>query len=347
VRHLTNLALADATWLWPAWIAAPSLTLLDGETGAGKSALALDLAARVSRGAALPDGSPGIRGGVLLLCAGDGAANTVRPRLEAMGADLGRILLAADWCGPESDYPPQLPRDLPVLEELIGSHAIKLLVLDPLLEYLGVNAFNDQAAGRCLYRLARVAERTGCAVLGLRTWGRRGLGRALQRGVGSMAIAAAAQTVLVAAGDPDQPGRNVLAAAKCKLGPRPGSLAYRITARPAGGFGCRVAWEGPSPHSAERLAARPLSEEDRECQREAKKKQNACANFLKRLLSAGPLDAGQCKRACAEAGFSRRTTERAARQLDVEVCHFLTQGRHCYQWKLQNGEPGERGALAP
>jgi hypothetical protein len=344
VRHLADLAPADASWLWPAWMALPSLTLLDGETGVGKTALALDLAARLSRGAPWPDGCPGIRGAALLLCAAGGAATTLRPRLLALGADPRRILLAADWRGPHGDYPPQLPRDLPFLEELLGTHAVQLLVLDPLLEFLGVNAGNDQAAGRCLDRLARVAERTACAVLGLRPWGRRGGGRPLLLGVGAVALAAAAQTVLVAAADPDRPGRGVLAVAKGSLGPRPAALAYRITAGPGGGFACRVAWQGPAPYAAEHLCARPLSAEDRARQREAKGQRQACADFLKQLLAAGPLAAGECKRICAEAGFSRRTAERAACRLGVVVGRQATPSGHAYEWNLPEGERGAQAA---
>jgi len=45
-------------WLWPDWIPLAMLSLLTGEGGVGKSMLALDLADRVIRGTAFPDGAP-------------------------------------------------------------------------------------------------------------------------------------------------------------------------------------------------------------------------------------------------------------------------------------------------
>src|SRR5439155_23169534 len=85
-------------WLWHPWIPSGKVTVLDGDPGLGKSSLLLDLAARVTRGLAMPDGGPvalpsppaGIRaaGDVTLLTAEDSLADTVRPRLEAAGADL-------------------------------------------------------------------------------------------------------------------------------------------------------------------------------------------------------------------------------------------------------------------
>jgi putative DNA primase/helicase len=147
----------------------------------------------------------------------------------------------------------------------------------------------------------------------------------------------------VAAADPEQPGRSVLACAKCNLGPVPGALAYRVTSRPPAnpsaqeqpdGFVCQVVWEGPAPYTADQLAARPQSAEDREQQQEARGTLRACAEFLRRLLTAGPLEAWQCKRACDEAGFARRTAERAARRLGVEVCHHPTEHGRAYLWRL-------------
>src|SRR5207253_3230899 len=44
-------------WLWPGRIAAGRLTLIDGDPDQGKSFVTLDLAARLTAGRELPDGS--------------------------------------------------------------------------------------------------------------------------------------------------------------------------------------------------------------------------------------------------------------------------------------------------
>ena len=83
---------APIRWLWEPYLARGKLALLDGDPGAGKSLVTADLAARLSRGGPLPDGSrlrrqvgrpvPQRRG----RAGGHPAA-----ALEAAGADLMRI----------------------------------------------------------------------------------------------------------------------------------------------------------------------------------------------------------------------------------------------------------------
>src|SRR5437762_14160768 len=51
-------------WLWRYWLALGKLALLDGDPGQAKSMLLVDLAARVSSGQVMPDGSAGIEGDV-------------------------------------------------------------------------------------------------------------------------------------------------------------------------------------------------------------------------------------------------------------------------------------------
>ena len=79
-------------WLWPGYLAAGKLHVLDGDPGLGTSCLTLDLATRVSTGKRWPDDAQGCDPvGVLLLSAEDGLADTIRPRLDAASADVDRV----------------------------------------------------------------------------------------------------------------------------------------------------------------------------------------------------------------------------------------------------------------
>ncbi len=51
-------------WLWDRRLPLSGITILDGDHGCGKSLLALQIAAAVSSGTPLPDGTPTIEGGV-------------------------------------------------------------------------------------------------------------------------------------------------------------------------------------------------------------------------------------------------------------------------------------------
>src|SRR5436853_4252468 len=81
------------TWLWPGRIPYGHLTLLDAAPGSGLSLLSLTLAACVSSGSPLPDGTPTQQGLVILLAPYDSPTDILKPRLEAAGADPAHVML--------------------------------------------------------------------------------------------------------------------------------------------------------------------------------------------------------------------------------------------------------------
>jgi AAA domain len=72
-------------------LAAGKLTMLAGDASLGKSTLSTDIARRVSTGKAWPDGGRAACDSIVILSAEDGLADTLRPRLDAAGADAWRI----------------------------------------------------------------------------------------------------------------------------------------------------------------------------------------------------------------------------------------------------------------
>ena len=117
-------------WLWPGRIPLGKVSVLDGDPGTGKSTLTLTMAAKVSTGSPFPDGTRPERGDVILLNAEDDIGDTIRPRLEAAGADLARCWVLPD-VRPEGKEPrlPELPADLFLLEDLVKQKAAALVVI--------------------------------------------------------------------------------------------------------------------------------------------------------------------------------------------------------------------------
>lgn len=187
------------SWLWQPRIPLAKLTVLDGDPGLGKSALTLDLAARISRASAMPDGSRGLPepAGVLLLTAEDGLGDTVRPRLEAMGADLTRVRALKGVPGATADAltPIELPRDLSLVESEASACRAALIVFDPLSAHLGseINPYRDQDVRRALLPLAQLAEQIGAAILVVRHLTKGFSSNPLYRGGGSIAFIGAAR----------------------------------------------------------------------------------------------------------------------------------------------------------
>ena len=103
VRRVADVARERVTWLWPGYLPVGKVVVLDGDPGLGKSTLTADLAARVTVGKPMPDGSGGGEpGAVVLLSAEDGLADTIAPRLELAGADLDLVTVIGQWSvGPQ------------------------------------------------------------------------------------------------------------------------------------------------------------------------------------------------------------------------------------------------------
>jgi RecA-family ATPase len=158
-------------WLWEHRIPLGALTLLDGHPDTGKSTITLDLAARLSGGRRMPDGSRGIDGATLLLSTEDTLARPVRERLEAAGANLDRVygLEVKDEREPFG-RPATFPEDVRILHEAIMHTDAKLVVIDPIMAHLSavLSANADQEVRRALTPLVRVATATGAAIVMVR-----------------------------------------------------------------------------------------------------------------------------------------------------------------------------------
>lgn len=267
VVTMATVAPERVSWLWPGYLPSGKLVIIDGDPSMGKSTLTLDMAARVSAGRPWPDGSPSTAGGVLLLSAEDGLADTIAPRLAAAGADMARVhaLVEVPTRGADGQVrmaPPSLPRDIPHLAAVIARHHVRLVIVDVLMAYLsGVDSHRDQDVRGVLHQLAAMADVHGCTIVLVRHLNKAGGSHAMYRGGGSIGIIGAARAAYLVGRDPDDDGRRVLAPTKANLGGSPPALAYRLVDVPD--HGCaRVVWDdGPVDIAAAALLATPTPED--------------------------------------------------------------------------------------
>lgn len=258
----SDITSRDITWLWKDRIPLGKLSILDGHPGLGKSLVTLFIAARVTKGQDMPDGSRAMQGGVILISLEDDASDTIRPRLEAAGADLTKCLDLSTVryqdkeLGELQECPFTIPRDLEVLEAEILRTGSVFVTIDPLMAVLDpqLKARDDQDVRRALTPLARLAERTGSAILIVRHLNKSNSDNALIRGAGSMGIIGAARSGMMIAEDPDDSDRRIFAMTKNNLKRRADNLVYTIlenqNKQPY------IEWQGMSSHStAELLSA--------------------------------------------------------------------------------------------
>jgi hypothetical protein len=298
-------------WLWPSWLALGKLALVDGDPGLGKSALTLDLAARVSAGKGFPDGAASEPAGVVLLSAEDGLADTIRPRLDAAGADVDRVLALAtvpDQNG--HDRLLSIPEDIPLIEKGIRRVGARLVIVDPLMAFLSgeTNSHRDQDVRRALAPLAGLAERTGACVLVVRHLNKAAANNPLYRRGGSIGIIGAARMAFVVGKDPQDEKRRVVASTKNNLAKSPKSLMFTLGEAKSGSV--MVNWLGESEVSAKDLLATPQDQEHADIRSEA-------VEFLNDVLCEGPVPASQVKEEAEDASISERTLKRAKKLVGV------------------------------
>jgi hypothetical protein len=333
---LEHVAARPVGWLWPGWIPAGRITLLDGDPGLGKSTILLDLAARVSNGGRLPHGSAVEAGGVILLVAEDDLEETVRPRLEAAGANLSRCHSLVSVLDEGKSRPPRLPGDLATLEQRVAETGARLLIVDPFHAFLGdeVNGYQEQSVRACLEELSQMCRRHALAAVLVRHLTKYGRDRPVYRGGGSIGIIALARAGLLLAPDPEEEGACVLAVSKTNLSQTPRSL--RVKLETVEGRVCRVLWMGTSPETAASLLGRIPDSKERNRLQEA-------MDLLKNILGSYLIAATRVYREAATAGVTAATLRRAKEKLGITSQRIRYSDPPAWGWVL----PEEEEAPSP
>lgn len=222
------------SWLWEGWIAAGKLHILGGRAGTGKTTLAMSIAATVSRGGILPDGSRcGVPGRVLIWTGEDDPKDTLVPRLAAAGADLGKVAFVSTVRQGDDSRPFDPATDLGRLSgELERIGGARLLIVDSIVSAVAGDSHQNTEVRRSLQPFVDIGTRFGCAILGITHFskGTSG-GNPLERVTGSVAFGALARVVLVASKNEkaaDGEPSCIFARAKSNIGKDSGGFGYDL-----------------------------------------------------------------------------------------------------------------------
>lgn len=309
-------------WLWHEWIAGGKLHVIGGAPGLAKTTIALAWAATITTAGRWPDGTPCREAGdVVIWSAEDSIADTLRPRLEAMGANLDRVhfvggVPAAD--GGDRPFDPATDmREL--MEAVCALPGVKLLIVDPIVSAVAGDSHKNAEVRRGLQPLVDFAEKIGAAVLGITHFSKGTGGRdPLERLTGSLAFGALARLVFGAAKLKDDDGSEYRALVRIKsnIGPDGGGFRYDVEHADIGGgiIGARVLWgEAIEGAARELLATADAIGDDGEGGTLADAKR-----FLAALLADGPMRASEVFKDADGAGFSKRSIQRAANGLGAD-----------------------------
>ncbi len=218
------------------------------------------------------------------------------------------------------------------LHEALTRTGARLVVLDPVTDFLGpaVSLPSETSVRQALAPLRRLARQHDCAILMIRHLNKEESGRALYRGVGSIAFVAVCRLCWVVGPDPDDPTRWVLAQQKNTYRGKQPSRLFQVER--AEGQSEKLTWLGESACTNDRLLGRP-----ERAPRLAPALERARA-FLVEFLKAGPRLSDDVWRAAQELGLSDRTVGRAKPEAQVRCVRTWSEGQCRSYWML----PGQQ-----
>lgn len=304
-------------WLWYPYIPYGKITLLQGDPGDGKSTFMLHIAAIISTGGIFPDGSQAAEShSVIYQCSEDNAADTIKPRLLAAGADCEKIAYIV-----EDNQP--LALDDPRIEEAVISSGARLVIFDPIQAYIPPESdmLNASKMRTVLRNLAGIAERNNCAVVLIGHMTKASGGKNLYRGLGSIDIAAISRSVLMIKRDEEEPDIRYMFPVKS-------SLAYE-------GKAVRFIFDKDLGFRILGTCDMKLDNTDDRDKDEKIGKLQKAERLLRILLSDGSKPSKEVLRQMKQIDISERTVRSVVKKIGVQA---FRKGSIWY-WKLEGEQP--------
>ena len=314
IIRMSDVELTPVEWLWKPYLPFGKLSVLQGNPGEGKTYFAMHLAAACTNGKLLPNMERMEPFNVIYQTAEDGLGDTVKPRLIEAGADLDRVLVIDD-----SDV--QLTLSDERIEKAIVENNARLVIIDPIQAYLGADVDMNRAneVRPIFMRLGQVAQRTGCAILLIGHLNKAAGMQSLQRGLGSIDIAAAVRSVMFIGKLKHDPTMRILTHEKSSLAPPGVSLAFSLGDE--GGF----RWVGEYDITADEMLS------GIEPQRETKTQQ--AKDLICTLLAGGKQVLSEdIDKVALERGIPGRTVRDAKRELGDALKSKIVEGRKKVFW---------------
>ena len=297
LKLYSSVTATNVDWLWYPCIPFGKITLLQGDPGCGKSTLMMNIISAVSKGTSLPDCRKLKKPmHVIYQCSEDSAGDTIKPRLNAAGADCRNIAFLdeeMDWITLRDDR----------IRRAIADFNAKLLVVDPVQAYLGdADISNATGMRKMLRQLAVWASLYDCAIVLIGHQNKKENSKDLYRSLGSIDLIAAARSVVQIKYRDEKSGIRVLHHIKSSLTPKGRDLYFSIDSRRC------LQWHEESK------TADPVESEISPLE---KSKQAQAAEILLFMLKSAPVKATDAQALFTGLDISRRTLLYVKKELGI------------------------------
>jgi archaellum biogenesis ATPase FlaH len=313
ILRMSDIEPEPINWLWEPYLPVGAISLVQGDGGQGKTTLSLAIAAAVTRGLPLPGQGGGhvtSPANVVIQNAEDSYAQTIRPRLEQLGADCEKIFTI------DEEEMGLSYADERIEQTLIKTKAV-LLVIDPLQAFWGRANMNAANSVRPLLKqLGTIVARHNCVVLLVGHLHKKG-GKSAYRGLGSIDIFATARSVMTVGTVGAEGHIRAVVHNKSNLAPPGSSLTFMLD--PATGF----RWMGEDDITIDELLngrarTKPASPLDKAC------------DFIENILRNGPVASTEIVNAATAQGIAEKTLQRAKAVLRV----YSRRRDNTWYWEL-------------
>ena len=309
----------EIKWLWKPFIPYGKVTLLQGDTGIGKTSLVIKLIADLSLGLYPPtmfqrklllqqSGEPVMSYYVTIE---NGMDDTIAPMFDLFGGDRSYVQFQDE----EQGHFSLCGEDIETCAKMTGA---KLIIIDPWQQFLEHGSASDNIAMRKMVcDVQAAAERTGTAVVLAGNY-TKNLGSDLRRGIGGSELNNTLRSILTIQDDPNgDPALRILRATKMSLlGKEMSPVGIRMTQEG------QIVYEDYEQDEAEGLFAPDDTEASL-----------TPVGFLQRALSGGPVDSQEIRRLANEAGISMNTVYRNRDHAGVTI---ERQSDKSSVWRLSN-----------
>ena len=307
-RKMSDIKPQPINWLWKDYIAKGTFTLITGEPDLGKSQITLSMAAIVTTGGNWPvSGEKCEAGNVIILSDEDNLEKTIRPRLEANGANLEKIHYLDGIGKGDSNSDCELfnlKSNLTQLETMINEiKGISMIVIDPLSAYLaGVDSYKNTDVRSMLAPLSKLAERNDLAIVCVEHPPKSSNGRAMNQVGGSIAFVAASRSAYLVSKDPEDEERRLFLKIKNNLSNYSGGISFTVESHklPNGIEISKVVWgDEPVKITADEVLAY-YNQTEFQHKKESRKK------WLQEELADGPKNAAEVEKKALTQGITEK-----------------------------------------
>jgi putative DNA primase/helicase len=243
---------------------------------------------------------------VIVFSAEDGVADTIAPRLLAVGADASRIKIVNGVENTNGRKTFDLKADIDLLEDEVRAFGnVKLIIIDPISAYMGkADGHGNVETRNVLEPIAEMANRLRIAVVAITHLNKGGANNqgVLERFQGSIAFIAAARAGFAVIADEENEGRVLFLQVKNNIAPKQKGLAFRClqTLVDDGIVASIVDWES---EYVTQSADEALTATEKRSGADTVSAKEQAIEFLRTELAAGPVAVKDIEREAVAAGL--------------------------------------------